>query len=451
MSNVYPLIESLDLDLDIERKIDIATEGLQNHLKHKLQSIHFQQAFTITKYIVSMRSETNLSDNYRRLVIIVLSGLSKYHNNKPFSQMTKNDILAFLDSFRRPEAADPLHKWIGTYNLYRVLIVRFFRWYYFPDVDHKARGKPSCIQNISQLKRKEKSIYKPSDLWTTDDDLIFLKYCPSKRDRCYHMISRDTSCRPHEILKLRIKDVVFKTAGSHMYAEVLVNGKTGSRHIPMIDSIPYLKDWLEDHPHSGNPNAPLICGFGKSVGRFLSAMSMNYVYRRYQQNYFPKLLGVPTVSPEDKNKIKDLLKKPWTLYIRRHTGLTDKSKILSEHVLRQHARWSDISNMPQRYVHYFGNESSNSILEAYGLKPKAQEIDKLSPKQCPNCNEPNKPDSKFCASAKCRMVLSYDAYTETVEEKQEKENRIETLESQIESLMQSQKEILECLKYPDKI
>jgi integrase/recombinase XerD len=46
-------------------------------------------------------------------------------------------------------------------------------------------------------------------------------------------------------LKLRIRDVVFKMAGDRQYAEILVNGKTGSRHIPLIDSIPYLKDWLE--------------------------------------------------------------------------------------------------------------------------------------------------------------------------------------------------------------
>jgi integrase/recombinase XerD len=109
------------------------------------------------------------------------------------------------------------------------------------------------------------------------------------------------------------------------------------------------------------------------------------------------------------------------LYIRRHTGLTDKSKILSEHVLRQHAGWSTISNMPQRYLHYFGNESSESILEAYGLKHADEQIDKMKPVQCPNCGESNKIDSKFCA--KCRMVLSYDAYTETVEDKQEKENK----------------------------
>ena len=44
-------------------------------------------------------------------------------------------------------------------------------------------------------------------------------------------MSRDTGCRPHELLKLRIKDIVFKTTGNRQYAEVLVNGKTGSRSI----------------------------------------------------------------------------------------------------------------------------------------------------------------------------------------------------------------------------
>lgn len=94
-------------------------------------------------------------------------------------------------------------------------------------------------------------------------------------------------------------------------------------------------------------------------------------------------------------------------------GLTIKSKFLKESVLRNHAGWTNTSDMPDKYLHYFGNESNESILEAYGLKPKQEALDKLQPKQCPNCNEPNKRDSKFCV--KCRMVLSYDSYIESVE------------------------------------
>ena len=98
--------------------------------------------------------------------------------------------------------------------------------------------------------------------------------------------------------------------------------------------------------------------------------------RNYKRKFFPKLLEDPKVSPEDKVKIKELLKKPWNPYIRRHSALTEKSQILKEHVLRQHAGWSQGSQMHQRYLHYFGNESNESILEAYGLKPRSEEIDK---------------------------------------------------------------------------
>ena len=125
--------------------------------------------------------------------------------------------------------------------------------------------------------------------------------------------------------------------------------------------------------------------------------------------------------PEDKHKIKELLKKPWNPYILRHSSLTEKSKILKEHILRQHAGWSIGSQMPQKYLHYFGNESNQSLLEAYGIVTTDQQLtDLLKPKQCPNCSEPNKPDSKFCV--KCRMVLIYSAYTETIDEKQQKDD-----------------------------
>jgi hypothetical protein len=108
--------------------------------------------------------------------------------------------------------------------------------------------------------------------------------------------------------------------------------------------------------------------------------------------------------------------------------------MLKEHILRQHAGWSGRSQMHLKYLHYFGNELSESLLEAYGIIPKDQQsIDVLRPKQCPNCNEPNKLDSKFCS--KCRMVLTYDAYNETLEQQQEKESEIQKLQQKYEQDM----------------
>ena len=141
----------------------------------------------------------------------------------------------------------------------------------------------------------------------------------------------------------------------------------------MIGSIPYVKDYLDhEHPQPGNPNGIFLSGNRKSLGRALGIRAIETIYRQ-SRRLFPKLLESPNVLPEDKPKIKELLKKPWNPYILRHSSLTDKSKILKEHVLRQHAGWSISSNMPQKYIHYFGNESNESLLEAYGLMPRRQQ------------------------------------------------------------------------------
>ncbi|MDQ6865035.1 MAG: hypothetical protein M3044_14570, partial [Thermoproteota archaeon] len=244
-----------DGERDIYGKIGIATEGLTPEYLRTLSRAK-GNALDIAKYISAMKSETNMSDNYRRNIIKILSSLSVFCKNKPFKSMTREDNgLSYLDSLRKPESVDPMHKWIGTYNLYNTILTKFFRWLYYPDLPPKARPKPEVIENIYRLKRREISTYKPTDLWTEEDDSLFLKYCPSKRIRCYHAVSRDSSCRPHEILKLKIKDVVFKlthTPDKKQYAEILVNGKTGSRHIPLINSIPYVKDYLDhEHPQPG--------------------------------------------------------------------------------------------------------------------------------------------------------------------------------------------------------
>jgi hypothetical protein len=125
-------------------------------------------------------------------------------------------------------------------------------------------------------------------------------------------------------------------------------------------------------------------------------LSEQYKYY-YKLRYFPRLVEDEAVPQADKAIIRNLLTKSWNLYVFRHSALTEKSTILKEHLLRNHAGWTMTNKMPQLYIHYFGNESSKSLLEARGIiKKRSSELVALKSKQCPNCNEPNKPDSKFC-------------------------------------------------------
>jgi integrase len=190
------------------------TAGLPREYFGLLNRIPKEDATIVMDYMVSLKAEVNPSEYYRRDVIKCLSKFVVFCRNddrrptsktKNLKELDRKDVLAFLDSLRKSEIADPLHKWIGTYNLYRTHLIRFFKWLYSPDIEPDRRVKPAVVENIQKLRIKEKSIYKPTDLWTFEDDLVFLKYCPSKRMKCFHMMAKDTSCRPHELLKLQIK------------------------------------------------------------------------------------------------------------------------------------------------------------------------------------------------------------------------------------------------------
>jgi integrase/recombinase XerD len=447
----------------LERKIAFATEGFTTKFRESTlrnrSKLSEDNALVIAEYLIAMKREVNCKLNYIKDTIQFLSELSRIVGvGKKFIGLTRDDVLSYLEKCRKPENEDPLHKWIGSYNTKRIILIRFFKWLYYLNItDPKKRNelssqekKPECIMGIPQLQRKEISSYRPTDLWTQEDDLIFLKWVTSKRDRCYHTMARDLSARPHEILSLKIKDIIFKAVDKYQYAEVLVNGKTGSRHIPLIQSIPYLKDWLSNHPSRNNPKSALFVGLGRrSIGRQLSVNSIYHIYKDYKEKLFPKLLEDPTIPNEDKAKIKALLAKPFNPYIRRHSALTEKSTKLKLHTLNQHAGWSMNSNMAQKYIHYFGNESSESLLEAYGIVSKDNiPIDKLNPKICPNCDEGNTQDAKFCS--KCKMIMSFQGYQEALESQKEKADKLTIMEERFNSIQSQMQSLISALGTMDQ-
>jgi integrase len=324
-------------DPNFDRKLDTIIAGSNAFVKeHLLTRITKENCLTIVNYILAMQTEISPAQSYRIETILNLKYVAEFHSPKSFRDITRQDLVDYLDRFRKPESVDPMHKWVGTYEFARIVLLRFFKWLHYPDMQHSKRPKPEVVENIPQIRRKEISTYKPTDLWTEEDDFIFYKYCPSSRDRCWHAVSRDTGCRPHELLRLKIKDIVVQQLeNGYQIARITVNGKTGTRHVRLNNSYPRLKDWLSNgHPFAGNPKSPLFCGNGKkNTGRRLLPHSIAAMYDRYKKVNFPKLLEDPLVPEEDKLKIRDLLKKPWNPYVRRHTAATEISKRLKDPVL----------------------------------------------------------------------------------------------------------------------
>jgi hypothetical protein len=130
----------------LDRKIDFATAGVHSYIHRDLtENVSPRNALTVAEYILEMKTENNLSDNSRAATIELLSILSKFHNNKSFLLITRDDIIDYLDSLRKPDVSDPLHKWIGSYNIRRTMLLRFFKRLHYPGDTPKARTIPAVV------------------------------------------------------------------------------------------------------------------------------------------------------------------------------------------------------------------------------------------------------------------------------------------------------------------
>jgi integrase len=366
---------------------DLSKPYFHNALK-KLVKESGDNANIICDYIIAEINEINIKPLTREGKIKILIWLSNFHSGKSFQNMTKNDVLTYLNSSRKPIAEDPSQRWIGSYNGRQMILLKFFKWLYNPDEpDQRKRITPTCMQGIKRLPKKEITPYKPSDIWDSREHAIFLKYCPDKRDRCYHAMANDMSARPHEILSLKISDVKFNlTEEGIQYAEVRIReGKTGPRVVPLFDSIPYLKDWIADHPTGTNPESWLfVAKCYSSYGIKLTYDGLVYRYSYYYKTkYFPRLLDDCTIPDPDKAFIRNMLTKPWNLYTFRHSALTDKSQILPEAILREHAGWTMSSKMPAIYLHLSG-ESSKILLQKKGIM-KSQDRESMNALKSTQC------------------------------------------------------------------
>ncbi|MGA7043284.1 MAG: hypothetical protein WCF06_15775 [Nitrososphaeraceae archaeon] len=82
-------------------------------------------ALAVGEYIITMKTELHLADYYGQDLILV-SKLSTYTgNNKLFKLMTRLDVRAFTNSFRKTNVSDSIN------GLGVITLLRFFKWHTF--------------------------------------------------------------------------------------------------------------------------------------------------------------------------------------------------------------------------------------------------------------------------------------------------------------------------------
>ena len=103
-----------------DKKFYQVTAYLKGYRISQLENMQEPNSKLVVEYLNSKMREGNLKPATRANTIDRLSRLSRlslFHKNKSFREMTTEDIFYFLDTIKQTEIQDPLHKWIGTYNL----------------------------------------------------------------------------------------------------------------------------------------------------------------------------------------------------------------------------------------------------------------------------------------------------------------------------------------------
>jgi integrase/recombinase XerD len=362
----------------------------------------------------------------------------------------KEQIINFLDSKMKNPELDPDKKWITTWNDYLGDIKYLFRWLYnyklieLNQIKSASEWETPSFVKIKKKKTKRLSPYLESEIWDREELGLIIKYEKFKRNKAAIAMMWDLDARNHEITLLKIKHIRLKE--KYGEGEIPHQAKTGSGPFLLTFSFPYIRDWLNEHPFRNEPNARLFCNLysGRQIRPdALWSMMKNLKIR------IKRLIETNAIkNKEEKEKLEFILKtKKFNPYCLRHSSITNDSDYLPDYALKKKCRWSMNSRQGNRYIKSrMGNDLKQKILLYNGIAPPEEMKKKPSVLTCPRCELINALENKFCS--KCSYPLVPSAYEEI---KESEERRIKKMEEQIQFLLETQKEILECQKYPEKL
>ena len=328
---------------------------------------------------------------------------------KDWSQVTKDDIDNLVTKIMQLYGSSKGQETNYSYDHKKVLKI-FFRWFKLGSREHKEVGDPPETKAVRLRTVKDTLIRE--DLLTDEDLTKLLKACgENQRDRAFLDVHYEAGTRPGEILNLRIKHITFDKYGAVIHTD----GKTGTRTIRLIKSVPNLAKWLDIHPHKENPDMPLWIIIEN--GRTKEALTYDGARKLVARTC--KKAGIT---------------KHVNLKIFRHSEATNTAQFMTEAQLRKRHGWSPTSKMPARYVHMINADVDKAILEHYGITQVENNTNTL-PKKCVICDFPNSASSTLCS--KCGKPLDMKTAMEQDELIESQQDEMERLRHRIEALEKS--------------
>lgn len=121
---------------DLQEKIKLITEYQKPYIHNSLNKMADKSAANvkiICEYIISEQNEINVKESTKEGKIKCLVRFSTYFDHKSFHNISRQNVLDYLTSLKKPESADPQHKSFGTYNGRQMILLKFFKWLFNPN------------------------------------------------------------------------------------------------------------------------------------------------------------------------------------------------------------------------------------------------------------------------------------------------------------------------------
>ena len=312
---------------------------------------------------------------------------------KDAKKATKEDIekvvLAINKGKSRDEKGNLTEKnlAIPTKRKMKQILRSFYKWLYNSD------EYPSIVKWVIVDKDVQNKL--PEDLLDEEEVKKLIENCKNQRDKTIIALLWDTGMRVGELLNLRIRDISMSDSVSH----AIVRGKTGERKVPLIFSVPYLANYLNDFRKNCAQDDPLFTTFEHNT---CSNTPIDYIHIR-------KMLS------DLKERTK--LEKRLYPHLFRHSRATYYANFLTEQQAKRYFGWSGGSQMIARYVHLASKDIDNAIFKANGMtiNENGESLQpKSSIKQCEKCHLKNEITAKYCT--RCGTFLDKSVIQQSIDD-----------------------------------
>jgi site-specific recombinase XerD len=341
-----------------------------------------------------LKLDGGVSDARIQKVLSHLKVVLDHLGDTPLDSMEKDDIKDLVEWVHNRDISEV------TKSDYRQVIKQFYKW-----LDGSEDDYPDSVDWIKTTSPNGNGTL-PKDLLTREDINALKDGCRNARDRAFIALLYESGARIGELIDLTVGDIEDHQHGK----KVVIDGKTGQRRLPLLESTPALNKWLNEHPDPSK-DAPLWSQLRDG------SKQLSYIYLR------KKVL--------ERNRERAGIEKPVNPHHFRHSRATDLANKFKEAQLCEWFGWVQGSKVPGKYVHLSGRDIDNAYTELHGLRPKEEEEEERPVVECPRCEELNETESRFCA--RCGQALDIDSADEVEIVQEQAEDLIVEVESKSEA------------------